>query len=295
MRVFISGMVNIETTVAVESFPVEYCPSRFNFFGNYSNVSGVGMNLALSLNALECTTDLYAFTGDDLLANLIEQHLNSLNINTEFLYRSLKETMQSVILYDPDGKRSMFTDLKDWQELQIDAAKILKQAAKSDIAMLTNCNISRQLIAGIKQLNIPIVTDVHNLADIFDQYNQEFLQNADVVFISNEEFTGNEQQMLQNLSEHYPIQIIVCGMGENGALMWTKSNNRFYHAPAVTPREIVNTVGAGDALCASFTLLWASGLSPQQALDKAVYFAGWKIGEKGAGSGHLSLTELNKI
>lgn len=295
MRVFISGMVNIETTVAVESFPVEYYPSRFNFFGNYSNVSGVGMNLALSFNALQCTTDLYAFTGDDLLANLIQQHLKSININTDFVYRSLKETMQSVILYDPSGKRSMFTDLKDWQELQVDATKILKQAAKSDIAMLTNCNISRQLLAGIKALQIPIVTDVHDLADIFDPYNLQFLQNADVIFISNEAFIGNEQQMLQSLSEHYPMQIIVCGMGGNGALMWTRSDHRFYHAPAVTPREIVNTVGAGDALCASFSMLWASGLSPQQALDKAVYFAGWKIGEKGAGSGYLSLAELNKI
>jgi len=44
--IFISGLINIETTVQVEGFPIEYSPVRYPFFGVRSTVSGVGYNVA---------------------------------------------------------------------------------------------------------------------------------------------------------------------------------------------------------------------------------------------------------
>jgi len=52
MSILVMGLTNIETTLAVEQFPIEYQPVRFPFNGIESHVSGVGVNNVLALNAL---------------------------------------------------------------------------------------------------------------------------------------------------------------------------------------------------------------------------------------------------
>jgi ribokinase len=42
--ILVSGLINIETTLKVDSFPIEYSPVRYPFFGVNSAVSGVGYN-----------------------------------------------------------------------------------------------------------------------------------------------------------------------------------------------------------------------------------------------------------
>ena len=39
MKILVSGLLNIETTVAVKGFPIEYYPIDYPFFGINSNVS----------------------------------------------------------------------------------------------------------------------------------------------------------------------------------------------------------------------------------------------------------------
>lgn len=45
-HVLVAGLINIETTVQVEGFPVEYTPVRYPFFGVKTTVSGVGLNVS---------------------------------------------------------------------------------------------------------------------------------------------------------------------------------------------------------------------------------------------------------
>ena len=44
-KILVSGLTNIETTVKVEGFPIEYNPINYNFFGVNSTVSGVAINM----------------------------------------------------------------------------------------------------------------------------------------------------------------------------------------------------------------------------------------------------------
>ena len=50
--IFISGLINIETTVQVDAFPIEHTPVRYPFFGVRSTVAGVGYNIAKALTTL---------------------------------------------------------------------------------------------------------------------------------------------------------------------------------------------------------------------------------------------------
>ena len=51
-RITICGLVNLETTVPVDNFPVEYCPIDYKFFGITTHPSGVGLNLSSALKSL---------------------------------------------------------------------------------------------------------------------------------------------------------------------------------------------------------------------------------------------------
>ena len=84
-------------------------------------------------------------------------------------------------------------------------------------------------------------------------------------------------------------------MGERGALMYVRSENSVTHYPARHTRDIVNTVGAGDALFSCFLHFYNKTGEPHASLENAIIFASWKIGEKGAAKGFLSESELLRI
>lgn len=54
--ILISGLINLETSLRVDGFPLPYFPVRYPFFGVNSTVSGVGFNVAKALTTLgdEC-------------------------------------------------------------------------------------------------------------------------------------------------------------------------------------------------------------------------------------------------
>ena len=49
-RFFVAGLINLETTLAIDGFPLAYFPARYPFFGIQTTVSGVGYNLAKALH-----------------------------------------------------------------------------------------------------------------------------------------------------------------------------------------------------------------------------------------------------
>lgn len=49
MHILISGLVNVETSVKVRRFPIDYYPIDYPFFGVESHVAGVAYNIAKAL------------------------------------------------------------------------------------------------------------------------------------------------------------------------------------------------------------------------------------------------------
>ena len=69
------------------------------------------------------------------------------------------------------------------KEFFMDMADELKSC---DIAVLCNINFNRELIKSARQLGVTTATDVHVLGDINDEYNRDFMENADILFLSDE-------------------------------------------------------------------------------------------------------------
>ncbi|MCA9979025.1 MAG: carbohydrate kinase family protein [Anaerolineales bacterium] len=84
-------------------------------------------------------------------------------------------------------------------------------------------------------------------------------------------------------------------MGREGALLAVRDDNCMERIPAAKVRPIVNTIGAGDALFSAFTHIYHRTNNPYEAIQKAVLFAGHKIGTAGAADGFLNNDELEAL
>lgn len=296
-KITVCGLVNLETTVPVDKFPIEYNPINYKFFGITTHPSGVGLNLASALTALGDDVRLLSLCGDDTAGRSVRDFLKSQNINDRYVLSSSKATAQSVVLYDSEGKRSVYCDLTDNQDNSYDTDAFVKSSKDSDIAVLCNINFARPLIPVAKEMGLLVATDVHCLWDIHDGYNKDFIKAADILFLSNESFIDREEDFVNNLKTVTNAEIIVVGMGKKGALLYQRKDNSFKAFPAVYTRPVVNTVGAGDSFFASFLHFYAKSKDAEYSLKLATIFASYKIGDTSACRGFLSeerLTELSK-
>ena len=292
-KILISGLVNTETTVRVRQFPVEYYPIDYPFFGVNTGVSGVAYNIALAMRTLGDQVKLVSMTGSDFPADYIRGALCSPGIGTEHIRSALSQTPSSVVLYDGEGRRQIYCDLKDIQETSYGFSPDMLDDV--DLVVVCNINFNRELLRLAKEKGKTIATDVHVLQDLRDGYNRDFLTCADIVFLSDEGIGENYRGFLTQLQRMYGSEIVVLGRGGKGAAMYVKAEDRFYELPPAHVGEIVNTVGAGDALFSAFLHYYSKGLLPVDALNRAQHFAAAKIRVSGASKGFLSEAELEKL
>ena len=296
-KIFVSGLMNVETTVKIKSFPISYFPIDYPFFGVNSSVSGVGVNVGKALKKLNNDIKFTSMIGNDFEGDNVIKCLEEENIDSGLVKRILKETPSSAILYDDEGKRQIYCDLKDIQSAEYPIDEKIKNAIKEcDIAIICNTNYNRNILKYVKSIKIPVATDVHVLNDIEDEYNKEFMENADILFLSDEQIEGDHEVFISKLKDRYRnLKIVVLGRGNKGAMMYTRNDDMIRVFPAVELGKVVNTVGAGDALFSAFVHYYSKGFTPIDAINRAQIFAAYKIGFNGAANGFISEEKVEEL
>ena len=61
--VLVSGLVNLETWLQVDQFPLAYEPVRYPYFGVGSNPSGVSFNIARALTTFRTSASTHPSVG----------------------------------------------------------------------------------------------------------------------------------------------------------------------------------------------------------------------------------------
>ena len=291
-KILVSGLVNTETTVKIKEFPIPYFPIDYPFFGVNTDVAGVAYNLSKALKSLGDQVRLLSMTGSDFGGEYVRKEIESIGIETVDM-QQLRQTPNSVILYDGEGKRQIYCDLKDIQDMSFDFPREMYQDC--DVIVACNINFNRNLLKKAKADGKLIATDVHVLSDIEDVYNMDFMQCADILFLSDEAIRTDAEDFLMEIEKRYGNEIIVLGQGSKGALMYVKKQGKFYDFPAVKTGRIVNTVGAGDALFSGFIHYYAKGADVTEALKKAEIFASYKIGFDGAANGFADEQKIEEL
>jgi len=293
--ILVSGLINIEVTLRVDAFPILYTPVRYPFFGVDSTVSGVGYNVAKALTVLGDAVHLVSMIGQDLAADQVRRALDRDGVPAEFILNQIRQTPHSVILYDGDGRRQINVDLKDVQEQTYPEMLFYRALDRCSLAALCNVNFSRPFLRPARERGKLVATDVHAISDLDDVYNRDFMQAADVLFMSDELLPCSPEEWVAAVLGRYGLQVVVIGLGAQGALLAVKRDGFVGRVPAVHTRQVVNTIGAGDALFSAFIHFYDGSQDPYEALRKAIFFASYKIGERGAAEGFLDERGLNDL
>lgn len=293
--ILVSGLVNLETTAKVDGFPIHYSPVRYPFFGVNSTVSGVGYNVAKALLTLGNDIQFLTLLGEDIAGQFALQEFENLGIDTSNILQVLDATPQSVILYDDSGQRQINVDLKSIQETAYPAERFEAALEQCDLAVLCNINFTRPFLARAREMGKLVATDVHSLSNVEDEYNRDYMANANILFLSHENLPASPYDFAQQLIDTFNNDIVVIGLGADGALMAVREDNSVEVYPAVYSRPVVNTIGAGDALFSAFTHEYHRHGNPYLAIRKAIVFASYKIGEAGAAQGFLTADALTRL
>ncbi len=292
-KILVSGLINIETTLKIDGFPIHYFPVRYPFQGINVTVSGVGYNLAKALTQLGNEVQFLSLIGQDFSEQQIRSELAQDNISDTYILGTMPHTAQSIILYDDAGRRQINVDLKDIQEHEYPLDLFDQAVSDCAIAALCNINFSRKLLTRARQAGKIVATDVHTIGDLYDDYNRDFMRAVDILFMSDEALPTSPEDWARQVVNAYGTEIVVIGLGSQGALLSVRSDNFLEKIPAVTTRGVVNTIGAGDALFSAFLHTYAQSGDPYLAIRKASVFASYKIGETGAAAGFLAAPELD--
>jgi ribokinase len=268
---------------------------RYPFGGVNSTVSGVGYNVSKALTVLGDEVEFLSLIGKDSARTMIYEALKTDHISSTHVLDVMPETAHSVILYDANGKRQINVDLKDTQKMPY-PEDIARESIKAcSTAILCNINFSRPLLRMARTAGKLIATDVHSIGNLENEYNRDFMAAANILFQSHEKLPVSPEAWARQLFNRYGVEIIVIGLGSEGALLAVRQDNFMERIPAVTTRPIVNTIGAGDALFSAFVHFYNKKRDAYTAIRKARVFASYKIGEKGAADGFLDEEALETL
>jgi acarbose 7IV-phosphotransferase len=292
---FVSGLINLEVTLRVDGFPIEYVPAKYPFFGVNSTVSGVGYNVAKALVTLGSSVSFASIIGQDQAARLVRETLAEEGLSGEFVIGAIPQTAHSVIIFDKSGRRQINVDLKDVQEQVYPQALFERAIDGCSLAALCNINFSRPFLRQCRDAGRLVATDVHAISRLDDDYNRDFMRHADILFMSHELLPCVPEEWAIAVLGHYGNAIVVIGLGAEGALFAVKDDGIMKRIPTVYTRPVVNTIGAGDALFSAFVHFYAASKDPYTAIEKAMIFASYKVGATGAADGFLDEARLNML
>ena len=107
MNILVSGLINVESTLKINNFPIEYSPIDYPFFGIHSDVSGVAYNVAKAFLTLDNTVEIVSFLGDDEEGKRIRNRQIEDKLGQQYIQQELEETPVTIALYDNQGKRKI--------------------------------------------------------------------------------------------------------------------------------------------------------------------------------------------
>ena len=220
------------------------------------------------------------------------------------MFASLEQTPSAVIFYDSERKLQTFEDIKDMEEVPYDMARFAEALADADLVILSNTKFCEPFLAPVKESGKKLVVNFNGL-DRENELDQKFLTAADIVYVSDDEIKSDPYEAMRIMSEEYSMECGILGMGKAGLLMYTRADNMVVPYPAVHIKEVVNTVGAGNALLSCFLHYYHKNGNYHEAIKYALMFAAYKIGYMGPVSGivicliknliHLTITTTSGV
>jgi ribokinase len=217
-----------------------------------------------------------------------------ITLSTQYIIPQMKETPTEVVLYDKMRKQQIFEDLKDLRENVYDMSMVAPIAESCDMMVLANANFCRPFAKAAKEHRKPIAVNIRNYNREKEKYNKDFLEPAKVLYFSDDTLTEDPYEFIDRIASTYKTEIIILGQGSEGLILFDKTQDLRVHYKTVKTNEVVNTIGAGNALFACFLHYYMENGDSVNAIKNALLFASYKIGYMGTSNGFMTTDQLGQ-
>ena len=251
----------------------------------HAAAGGSGANAAAWLASLGVETNFVGRVGDDILGEALTGELRRSGVTPHLVWDPSLPTGKVFVLVDGAGERTMITDRGAGEALgPEDLPEHLFRGGHLHLSGYTFSGGSRRETA-LKALHLAREggmsasvdpSSVPMLEAVGPERFLEWTRGVDLCFPNLEEGAllageSDQDRIVQKLLRHYSG--IVLKLGSRGAMY---AGGERIHLPA-SPARVVDTTGAGDALCAGFLACRLSGASAAEALQRGVELAAWVV------------------
>ena len=294
-KFMVAGFVQMETIIKVEALPVPY--KQFESIPDLVNsgIGGAGFNEAMALKWLGNEVDFMSMVARNMSRRQIEAYLKTFDVNlkTDYVLPMLDGMPTSVILYCK-GKKQTFEDVKDIRHVEYDYDLLESRIQDKDMILMSNCNFCRPIIGLAKKYQKPLAVNVRSMRAEKIANKEDFLAAADILYISDDDLESDHYDCIKECREKYDPEIVIMGIGDKGVILYTKEDNSVIEYRPVKAHEIVNTIGAGNALFSSFMHYYVKTKNAKEAIKNALLFASYKIGFVGTSNGFMTEEQIEQ-
>ena len=293
-KFLVAGVTQIETIVRVDKIPVVYSPITSASDSIFTAMGGDAYNESLALKWLGDDVTFMSIVGRNQDLSLINPQDRKITLSTQYIIPQMEATPTEVVLYDKDRKQQIFEDIKDLRENVYDMSMVAPIAEACDMMVLANANFCRPFAKEAAARKKPIAVNIRTYNREKEKYNTDFLEPAKVLYFSDDNLGEDPYEFIDRMAGTYGTDIIILGQGREGLILYDKAQNLRVHYKTVKTNEVVNTIGAGNALFACFLHFYMENGDSVNAIKNALLFASYKIGYMGTSNGFMTTDQLEQ-
>jgi sugar/nucleoside kinase (ribokinase family) len=247
--VVVVGNVGIDTNVYLPGREIDFSVEA-NFTENLDYVGQAGGYASRGYAQLGHRTAFIGYLGHDFSGRFIRKTFSRDGIDTTALFIDPLGTSRSINFMYSDGRRKNFYDGKGHMQLEPDLDVCRAVLAQAKLAHFNIPNWARRLLPIARELGLTIAVDIQDVVTIDDPYRQDFVDVADVLFLSATNHP-DPTPLIEMFLQRKPEQIVIVGRGADGCALGTQAGIRLFPAEEID-RPVIDTNGAGDGLAVGF-------------------------------------------
>jgi sugar/nucleoside kinase (ribokinase family) len=247
--VVVVGNVGIDTNVYLPGREIDFSVEA-NFTENLDYVGQAGGYTSRGYAQLGHKTAFIGTVGDDFSGRFIRETFSRDGIDTSALFIDPLGTGRSINFMYGDGRRKNFYDGKGHMEFEPDLDICRAVLAQARLAHFNIPNWARYLLPMARELGLTMAVDIQDVITIDDPYRQDFVDAADILFLSATNHP-DPTSLIETLLRRKPEQTVIVGRGAAGCALGTQAGIRFFPAEEMDA-PVVDTNGAGDGLAVGF-------------------------------------------
>jgi sugar/nucleoside kinase (ribokinase family) len=285
------GNVGVDTNVYLQGDEIDFSVEA-NFTENVDYVGQAGGYAARGFAQLGRRTAFVGYVGEDHNGLLVRQAFARDRIDTTALFVDPAGTCRSVNVVSRDGRRKNFYDGRSHMTLEPPLEVCRDVLSRARLVHFNIPNWARRLLPVARACGAVVSCDIQDPASADDPYRRDFVEHADVIFVSATNFPEPEP-LVASLLARQPEAIVVAGLGARGCALGARGAIRRF-AAIETGAPVVDTNGAGDALAVGFLTSWAlDGYDLETSILRGQIAARHTCSIKASSDGLITPSELD--